>query len=1200
MQDGLTESWCSYITVGQEGRIWVSHGGVNEMSCITGVADENGRYVKSQPSPGDDLKVVESCSGRLWSLYSNGVQLFQDNRWQQFRIDEIVNEYPADRLVRQLVPFLPCGVEGLLYLLPQRLTYFNPGSGATAVLLEEARVGLGRFNDMTQAGDGAVWLACELGLAKIRVTADLAVQVEQRHPLKQEGLRGLRCPVEGVGGRVAVVAGCRDKPGGGAAVCLENGIWHACPAGRGSVILCWPDVDRGLWLLKEGNRLSYFLEGQEIRQEQTGMLAAELREVAVQPDGVFWLTSSHGVMRYTPSIWRTPFEVADVTLRVHAMLEDRAGRVWFAAGDLLLMNSGEVWKRYRLPAGLSTQPYFTQSVCELPDGRIVVGTIPYNRFLLAFDPETESFQRLTYRNADSTADGRRYMGLIAPGKDGRLLVQTFDAPQSPCFRIEEFDGRVFRTLIDRGENWNLGNLRYILELSGGGLWIAGQSERVSGVLDSSGFHYVEAAPVILDNGFFCMCELEPGRVWVGGRHGIWEMKGGTWTQVRTGLSAVRSIQLGSNGTVWVASGDGVHRYVEGSWIDNTEEDGLPNTGTFSVLEDSRGRVWAGTIQGVSLFRPEADHESPETFIPRNKNHREVSPEGNVTLIFSGFDRWKQTRPERLLYSYSLDRSEWSVFQPGNTVEFRGMSAGPHHFEVRSMDVNHNADPSPASFEFTVLQPWYRESGFQVVAGLGSLIILGLLGYALHRHINLERLVVHRTNDLREANILLGDKISELMKTEEKLRCEHSRLEATLSYKSLLTEIASGLNTSSTTGEEVLEVLEMLGRRMSLDKVSLQNLTPLNDEQNWPVLLLNVAEKAWNDPSSPVDIPPESLVRAVARDWCVVYEPGRPGDPEWSEWFAGRGIGAACVFPVATRRSVDGLIIFSRSAPAVWQYEEVELLKTAADMIVNAWLRYSNSCAMLEAEKQRADALQMAERASRLASIGVMAAGITHEINQPLNDIKVTADSVLLWDRRNHGLLPEEFSGWLRSITRSVSRIDGIIHHMRSYWVPSRQQNQDELEVNAAVRSALSLIDRQLTNHGVRLAVDLHGPSLFVRGNRVHLEQIVLNLVLNAMHALDESGKTDKRIEVSLLREGTLACLEVRDNGTGIPEGDGDKIFDPFYSTKKPGEGMGLGLAIVRRFVQGLGGSVSFWNNYLGGATFRIELKLSGHSDGKES
>jgi len=697
-----------------------------------------------------------------------------------------------------------------------------------------------------------------------------------------------------------------------------------------------------------------------------------------------------------------------------------------------------------------------------------------------------------------------------------------------------------------------------------------------------------------------MCELEPGRIWVGGRHGIWELKDGAWKTVRTGLASVRSIQRGAEGRVWVASGNGVHLFEDGSWVDYTEADGLPNTAVFSILEDSRGRVWAGTIQGVSLYHPEADREAPETFIPEHKNPREVSPEGGVTIFFNGFDRWKQTLPERLLYSYRMDGSDWSVYRPGNTVEFRSMEAGPHNFEVRAMDVNRNEDLTPASFEFTVLLPWYKETGFQVVTGLSALIILGLLGYALHRHINLEHLVIHRTNDLREANLKLEENIAELKKTGDQLRCEHARLELSLKYKSLLTEIASGLNTPATTGEELLRILEILAQRISLDKVSLQNLTPLNNEVNWPTLLLNAAEKAWSDPTRPADIPPASLVWAAARDWCVVFEPGHPGDPEWGEWFAKRDMGAACIFPVTTRGVIDGLIIFSRNNPSDWLVEEVDLLKTACDMIVNAWLRYSNSCAMIEAEKQRADAMQMAERASRLASIGVMAAGITHEINQPLNDIKVTADSVLLWDSRNKGLLPEEFSGWLRSISRSVSRIDGIIRHMRSYWVPSQQQKQDEIEVNAAVRSALSLIGRQLTNHGVRLALNARETLLIVRGNRVHLEQIVLNLVLNAMHALDDSGKSEKRIEVSLFRDESRICLEVSDNGTGVPEEDGEKIFDPFYSTRKPGEGMGLGLAIVKRFVHGFAGKISFWNNESGGATFRIEMPVSDPSTVQES
>ena len=223
--------------------------------------------------------------------------------------------------------------------------------------------------------------------------------------------------------------------------------------------------------------------------------------------------------------------------------------------------------------------------------------------------------------------------------------------------------------------------------------------------------------------------------------------------------------------------------------------------------------------------------------------------------------------------------------------------------------------------------------------------------------------------------------------------------------------------------------------------------------------------------------------------------------------------------------------------------------------------------------------------------GVIAAGITHEINQPLNDIKVTADSVLMWDRNNKGILPEEFSPWLKSISGSVNRISGIIKYMRAQWVTPGQSGNERVNLVNSVRTAIFLLGNQLETHGVELTVEQSGDSLTVIGNKINLEQIVLNLVVNAMHALEDKGGTSKKITVTVGENNGNAFIRVADNGPGLENEKLDKLFDPFYTTKKALDGMGLGLAIVKRFTEGFGGRVRAENNPGGGACFVVNLPL---------
>ncbi len=249
-------------------------------------------------------------------------------------------------------------------------------------------------------------------------------------------------------------------------------------------------------------------------------------------------------------------------------------------------------------------------------------------------------------------------------------------------------------------------------------------------------------------------------------------------------------------------------------------------------------------------------------------------------------------------------------------------------------------------------------------------------------------------------------------------------------------------------------------------------------------------------------------------------------------------------------------------------------------------KITNIHSMYEIQSKEMQLRQMMEHSSKLASIGVMAAGITHEINQPLNAISVSANSILYWNRNNPNKLPELFIEEIEQISKGSKRIDEIIRHMRDFWITNDSTAYENININTAITDALSLIDNQLRSHGIDVTTHLLNKDVFIDTNKINIEQIVLNLVINAMHALDEKNNKDKSISLSTTQNDTHIILEISDNGIGIPE-DKD-IFDPFFSTKAPGKGMGLGLAIVKNIVEKLSGSITAFNNSEG-ATFRVEF-----------
>ena len=303
------------------------------------------------------------------------------------------------------------------------------------------------------------------------------------------------------------------------------------------------------------------------------------------------------------------------------------------------------------------------------------------------------------------------------------------------------------------------------------------------------------------------------------------------------------------------------------------------------------------------------------------------------------------------------------------------------------------------------------------------------------------------------------------------------------------------------------------------------------------------------------------------------------------------IKSAALFPAAIAAKTLGYLCFCDVKPHDWHDEEIYLLGTAADIIASAWERQNQIKARAEADQQRIEALQMAEKVSRMASIGEIAGGITHEINQPLTAIKVSADSIRFWNKNNKHVLPEKFITMIDKISLSVDRISEIVRHMRAFWVSPSLVEHSAVDLNTIVERALSLLNRQLHSHRIKPVVKLSGDELIIMGNPIHLEQILINLLVNSMYALDHIERRDKYIMIETRENTGKAILSVADNGIGLPPEAGNKIYDPFYSTRKPGEGTGLGLAITKRFVEAHHGDIRAGANKPNGAVFTIRFPL---------
>ncbi len=222
------------------------------------------------------------------------------------------------------------------------------------------------------------------------------------------------------------------------------------------------------------------------------------------------------------------------------------------------------------------------------------------------------------------------------------------------------------------------------------------------------------------------------------------------------------------------------------------------------------------------------------------------------------------------------------------------------------------------------------------------------------------------------------------------------------------------------------------------------------------------------------------------------------------------------------------------------------------------------------------------QSSKLAALGEMSAAVSHELNQPLAAMKTyLAGARLLLQRRR----TEEALSSFQRIDDLIDRMGAITRQLKSY---ARKGGEafEPVDMRASLSSALSMMEPQLKARVVRITRALPRQPVMVMADRVRLEQVIINLLRNALDATKETAQP--QIDL-MLSAGETATLTVRDNGHGIAELE--NVFEPFYTTKKPGEGVGLGLAISSGIVTDLGGRLTARNAEGGGAVFEVQLPI---------
>jgi histidine kinase len=252
--------------------------------------------------------------------------------------------------------------------------------------------------------------------------------------------------------------------------------------------------------------------------------------------------------------------------------------------------------------------------------------------------------------------------------------------------------------------------------------------------------------------------------------------------------------------------------------------------------------------------------------------------------------------------------------------------------------------------------------------------------------------------------------------------------------------------------------------------------------------------------------------------------------------------------------------------------------------------------------QRLETEQQLVQASKMATLGEMATGIAHELNQPLSVIKTASGFLLKKQQSGAEVAAQTFQSMLEKIDSNIDRATKIINHMRDIARKSDLQLQP-MRIQEVISKAYEMFQQQLKLREISVEWELPEDLPRINGDPDRLEQVFINLFVNARDAIEEKwggrdyGADDKKIRISGRTENHSVVIEFSDTGPGIPKNMADRIFEPFFTTKEAGKGTGLGLSISYGIIRDCGGHISV---AAGGSGARFILKFPVRRENEES
>lgn len=734
----MDSSYPAAVSVSPRGNLLVKHSESELITLFNGYS----RNVIRAPVI-HNFRVYESKTGQLWSLDHRGLMAYLGGTWTMHPVPLIEQELVRNplRQIRQ-IPLLPAELNRVFILLENAFLEYDGLSRQVKVLKRAIDTQLGTFVEMQEAPDEGIWISGTYGMAKVPgplrqlssatpwtelllPNPEIFAQVQRVHESASGVLTSLCSSPEGSGRYIF-----QYREG--------NFQFHDISSERPRQ--AWTAWDEQLWGFSYN---SIF----RVVPTQPPVLLKELApgahfDVTVQANGVFWLASSEGLIRFAPTLWRPAPRLENLQMPIHSILfpPGEADRFWMASPEGLHLSSPKGVELFPWP-GEQTKPQGGTHLLRTLDGRILVtGT----REAIWFSPQTREFKAVEFNGVP-----------IGQFRDGSIAVKSRQDTNTVLLRLngEEFSPSAIPSQIPA-----VREATHFLESRAGDYWVAGVAGIAVFRTSENSWEQFTSAEGLGSERISCLVEVAENRFMAGTADRIMEWTGRRWEVAQVVGERVLSIEPGEDGSVWAATAAGVFRRVGEAWLAHGPAEGLASTMIYQMRIDPRRKVWAATSLGLSVYDPEADTDSPRTLDPVIIQPQTPTTAEPLLVSLRAMDKWDHTDPSDLLFSYRLDEGPWSIFQPRSTVAFAQVSSGDHRLEVRAMDRNGNVDPLLGVLEFTAIVPWFRDPRLIIVSVLALSGVVFFAGVAIKKHLELrrsyaevEQKVRERTRDLEKAN-----------------------------------------------------------------------------------------------------------------------------------------------------------------------------------------------------------------------------------------------------------------------------------------------------------------------------------------------------------------------------------------------------------------------------------------------------------------